>query len=122
MRSSFQAIEQWRKVDGVMATREGDPAGVFYVPFGRVQLIIIASGGDSMVPWEHVSVRAEGYKGGRTPIWEEMCYVKQLFWADDECVMQLHPPRSDYVNNHPHVLHLWRPLGAEIPRPPTISV
>lgn len=35
---------------------------------------------------------------------------------------QYHPPKSAYVNNHPNCLHLWRPIGIEMPRPPSIMV
>jgi hypothetical protein len=58
----------------------------------------------------------------RTPTWREMSYVKDLCWDGEDVVMQLHPKRSEYVNNHPHVLHLWRPVDAEIPTPPSIFV
>jgi hypothetical protein len=51
-----------------------------------------------------------------------MSFVKSLFWSDEECVMQLHPPASAYVNNHPHCLHLWRPTRQQIPMPPEILV
>jgi hypothetical protein len=68
--------------------------------------------------WEHVSVSTPG----RPPNWEEMCFVKDLFWAPDDVVMQLHPARSEYVNTHPHCLHLWRPVGEAIPHPPSILV
>lgn len=64
--------------------------------------------------WEHVSVS----RPDRCPTWEEMCAVKDMFWADDECVMQLHPPKADYRNLHQFCLHLWRPRrGQMIPRP-----
>lgn len=85
-------------------------------PCGR-SLRIISSDGTWLTekyPWEHVSVSLEN----RCPNWPEMCFVKDLFWEDDEVVMQLHPAKSDYVNNHPYCLHLWRPLRAEIPLPP----
>lgn len=55
--------------------------------------------------WEHVSVSCED----RCPTWDEMCAVKNIFWEDHECVVQFHPPKSDYINCHPFVLHLWRP-------------
>jgi len=45
-----------------------------------------------------------------------------LFWHDEECVMQLHPPKTSYVNNHPFCLHLWRPLVDKIPMPPSILI
>lgn len=68
--------------------------------------------------WEHVSIHA--YRGSqqRTPTWKEMSYVKRLCWDDEDVVVQYHPKKSEYVNNHPHVLHLWRPTRAEIPTPP----
>jgi len=51
-----------------------------------------------------------------------MAYVKDLCWDDEDVVMQLHPRKSEYVNNHPHVLHLWRPRHEMIPTPPSILV
>jgi hypothetical protein len=83
--------------------------------------------------WEHVSVhayrtrqvdvvgllgRAESVPKMRTPNWREMAYVKALCWDDEDVVIQFHPRKSEYVNNHPHVLHLWRPRLVEIPTPP----
>jgi len=65
-------------------------------------------------PWEHVSVSLQH----RCPSWNEMAYVKDLFWEDWETVIQFHPPKEHYVNAHPHCLHLWKPLGFEIPLPP----
>lgn len=68
--------------------------------------------------WEHVSISTQT----RCPTWEEMCFVKDLFWDEEDCVVQYHPPKSDYINCHPRCLHLWRPIGLEIPRPPKILV
>jgi hypothetical protein len=51
-----------------------------------------------------------------------MVFIKGLFWDDDDVVMQLHPKRSEYVNQHPHTLHLWRPMTATIPTPPASLV
>jgi hypothetical protein len=36
--------------------------------------------------------------------------------------MQLHPPRSEWVSNAEFCLHLWRPVGVDIPRPPALMV
>jgi hypothetical protein len=72
--------------------------------------------------WEHVSVSVFRSRLKRCPTWEEMCYVKDLFWEDEECVVQYHPPRSDYVNCHNFVLHLFKPIGIDIPRPPSILI
>jgi hypothetical protein len=80
------------------------------------------------IEWEHVSARIvvldkKGSAiGGRVPTWNEMCWIKNLFFEEEEAVVQFHPPKSEYVNNHPHVLHLWRHKAAEFPRPPKIFV
>jgi hypothetical protein len=87
---------------------------------GWTLTIIISDGriAGELGGWEHVSVHA--YRGGksRIPTWKEMSFVKGLCWDPDDCVMQLHPSQSNYVNTHPHVLHLWRPIDREIPTPP----
>lgn len=94
--------------------------GLFRTPGpvpGRT-LHIVASRGAG---WEHVSVSVIG-KAKRTPTWPEMCFVKDLFWDPEDPVMQLHPPRSQWVNNFEGCLHLWRPIDREIPAPPAILV
>ena len=65
--------------------------------------------------WEHVSVSVIGKN--RCPSWEEMSWIKDQFWGDEEEVIQYHPRKSEFVNTHPYVLHLWRPIGIELPRP-----
>jgi hypothetical protein len=91
--------------------------GCFFIPGrpGRPPFRVIASDGEG---WEHVSVSLPD----RVPTWDEMCAIKALFWGDDACVMQLHPPRADWVNNHSRCLHLWRPVDLPIPRPPSLMV
>lgn len=68
--------------------------------------------------WDHVSVST----ATRTPTWEEMAAVKDLFFRDDETVFQFHPRRDQYANFHPHTLHLWREQGVEYALPPAIMV
>ena len=69
--------------------------------------------------WEHVSVS----RRSSMPTYEDMCWVKDLFWSNDVCVMQLHVPKDDHINYHPFCLHLWRPInGEEIPRPPRYMI
>lgn len=70
--------------------------------------------------WEHVSVSVPALANqmARTPTWDEMSFVKDLFWEPEECVVQYHPPRSQYRNLHTHCLHLWRPTdGITFPMP-----
>lgn len=92
---------------------------------GWALALICSDGNDPAVPqadgWEHVSVHA--YRNGgsqrRTPTWKEMAHVKDLCWDAEDVVMQLHPKKSEYVNCHPNVLHLWRPRHTPIPTPPS---
>lgn len=80
-----------------------------------IWLRVIASRG---LGWDHVSVSLSN----RTPTWDEMEFVKRLFFERDEVAMQLHVPPREHVNNHPYCLHLWRPQAGEIPRPPADMV
>jgi len=89
--------------------------GAFYARFGTRDCFMIASDAGG---WEHVSVSIGGAKADRTPTWEEMCKVKAWFWDDEDTVLQFHPPRSQYVNVHPYVLHLWRQTDTNFPTPP----
>lgn len=111
-----ERIEEGRVISGPLGSDPAwGPYGAFmiYGPCGE-ELKIIASGADE-TGWEHVSVSTHR----RVPNWIEMCFVKNLFWDEEECVVQFHPPKSDYVNNHPYCLHLWKPTRVTIPRPPS---
>lgn len=83
------------------------------------RLMVLASDGGG---WEHTSVSANRGDKQRTPTWKEMCYVKKLFWDDEDVVVQFQPRASEYVNFHPNVLHMWRPTEAAIPTPPPLFV
>ena len=63
--------------------------------------------------WEHLSVSTQS----RCPTWEEMCKFKDMFFNEEEACVEYHPKKSDYVNLHPHCLHIWRPLNEELPIP-----
>ena len=85
-------------------------------PRGKLNLIIGIGLG-----WEHVSVTTS-HSTSKVPSWKEMCFVKDLCWDGEECVVQYHPPKSSYVNIHPAVLHLWKPTDVGLPRPPSVMV
>jgi len=96
-------------------------------PCGRGLCVIFSSGSDWAgnglrgPPWEHASVSVAG-RPKETPTWEEMAFVKDLFWLPTECVVQFHVPEEDHVNYHAGTLHLWRCPGVEFPRPPAACV
>lgn len=85
----------------------------------RTKAFVIASDG---LGWEHVSVHVVSEGKERTPTWAEMCRIKDMFWSEEETVVQYHPAKSEYVNNHKHCLHLWKPVGVEFPVPDSILV
>ena len=71
--------------------------------------------------WEHVSVSLNSEKN-RTPTWQEMQWVKELFWEDFETVLEFHVPKDKYINITDSCLHLWRPIGVDLPMPPSVTV
>jgi hypothetical protein len=117
---TFHVPEQYRHRKGPLGSDESfGNNGAFFVPNGCDRkgppLKVIASDGEG---WEHVSVSLPT----RCPTWEEMAGIKRMFWDGTDCVIQYHPPESEYVNNHPYCLHLWRPIGVALPMPPSLMV
>ena len=117
-------IEQCRLRNGPMASA---PAygmnGFFLVKRKGERLKIMVSDGSegdweeagfTGEPWEHVSVSLQH----RCPSWNEMEYVKRLFWEPWETVMQIHPSLPEYVDCCSTCLHLWKPTRTKIPTPP----
>ena len=110
------AVERWRVRSGELASHSTDGNnGMFRVVCRGVTLTVCVSDGEG---WDHVSVSTQR----RCPTWDEMCFVKELFWRDEETVVQFHPPKRNYVNIHPFCLHLWRQQGRDIPLPPSRCV
>lgn len=89
--------------------------GYFEVPYrGPItgsRLRCIASWAEG---WDHVSVSLQT----RCPRWDEMCRVKDVFFFPFEVAFQLHPGKTEYVNNHPYTLHIWRCQTQDMPMPP----
>jgi hypothetical protein len=54
--------------------------------------------------WRHLSVSCA--TPPRVPDWRELGYLKELFLGDEKAVM-VFPRKAEYVNDHPHVLHLF---------------
>lgn len=102
MRETTETYERFR-LPQPHGGPKGHPYGAFQIGQGKGRsLRVIASRGGG---WDHVSVSLPD----RTPTWEEMNWVKGIFFGPDEWVVQYHPAESDYVNCHPFCLHLWRP-------------
>lgn len=119
-------LEKCRSSKGPLAsTSEMGNYGHFQIPIGKRALMFVVSSDSDETGWEHVSVHVRYLNKKRkvtvrTPTWEEMCLIKDLFWSEEETVIQFHPPKSEYVNNHPHCLHLWKQTGVNQETPPSI--
>jgi len=113
-----ELVERYRVKSGAWASKEGDSFGLFFVsiPAKNITLKVLSSPFED--EWQHVSISLPN----RCPTWNEMCLVKDLFYGEDATVVQFHPPKSDYVNNHNFCLHLWANTQKEIPRPPSYLV
>lgn len=95
-------------------THDGFSA-IIHMPLWVGSIICSWEGG-----WEHVS--ASPSKKRITPEWDDMCLIKEIFFKDEESVIQIHPPKEEYVNNMPNCLHLWRYTDGEMILPPSFMV
>lgn len=113
----FTVPNKHRIRDGAMGSTDAiGNNGAFAIPLKHSQIVyVIAS---DQMGWNHVSVSRKD----RCPTWDEMCQIKNLFWGETDWVVQYHPPKSEYVNNHPYCLHLWQPIGQAFPVPESILV
>lgn len=116
---------RWRIVSGkpaigtkpfppeIFSTEQDGWNGHFLVPIdGDIWHIRISDG----LGWRHLSI--SNAQRSVMPTWSIMCRAKDLFFGDDELVVQYHPPKADYVNDHQFCLHLWQSLDEPMPAPP----
>jgi hypothetical protein len=88
-----------------------------YLNVDNVNMTFVASWGCG---WDHVSVAP--LKSNKMPTWDQMCKVKEIFFREDEAVIQIHPPKDQYVNNKSNCLHLWRSNDKKMLLPPSFMV
>lgn len=112
-----KTLEKYRVTDGP----RGTPRGATYGDWENVRLPsnqrckIVACDGKE-IGWDHVSVSLKH----RCPTWEEMDWIKRLFWEPQDAVLQFHPAESNHISIHPYCLHMWRPLKP-FPLPPVTA-
>ncbi len=111
-------LESARVRDGEFATlSDHGMNGMFRLVIDGKRALIIASdqGG-----WKHVSITHPGES--KPPTHAVLAKVKDLFWLEDEVAIHYYPAKADHVNNHIGCMHLWSPLGCDIPTPPSWMV
>jgi hypothetical protein len=117
----FHVPDKYRVRQGSLASDEfTGNAGAFIIPRGMNNIFsVIASDGEG---WEHVSVHCTSLDKERIPTWSEMCFIKNIFWDKEDVVIQYHPKETEYVDHHKFTLHMWKPIGVELPTPPIYMV
>lgn len=74
---SFKVPEKFRITTGPLGSNESfGNNGAFWVKTKKCVFTVIAS---DQMGWEHVSVSLPV----RCPTWEEMCFIKSLFWDEE---------------------------------------
>lgn len=110
-----RSVNRFRVVSHLGVGDETCGAFVIDSPVDGGVLRVIASADEG---WDHVSVS----RAKRCLNWPEMDHIRRLFFEDSETVMQLHAPPAENISLHEFCLHLWRPQGVDIPRPPSWMV
>lgn len=113
----MKTLEELKQDKRIIIQQTADDGGwaIGYLKGSKIPVMIIFSWGGG---WDHVSVSYPS----RCCTWDEMCEVKDIFFRDDECVVQYHPAKADYINRHPYCLHIWKPQQQSIPVPPKYMV
>lgn len=105
-------VREDRRIQVMMAAEDGMNGWI--TMHGKMFRFVASFGGG----WDHVSISMRN----RCPSWDEMCEIKDIFFEPEECCVEYHPAKSDYVNMHPYCLHIWRPQHQDLPKPPKIFV
>lgn len=116
--SNWNYLNKCRAGQGQFRTTPADGFnGYFCLILNSMRVKAIASDG---MGWQHVSVSLND--STQPPSWSIMCQIKDLFWDDGDWVVQFHPAKSEYVNQHPGCLHLWRCTTQEFLKPDSLMV
>jgi hypothetical protein len=79
------------------------PGGYGWKSPAGLMVISSAATEDDGKEWLHLSVSRQD----RLPSWDDLVEVKEVFGGTATSAIQVIPPRAEYVNCHPNVLHLW---------------
>lgn len=113
----MKTLEEITKIPRLIVQETGldGGRGIIHMPRWVGSVVWSNSGG-----WDHVSIAPA--KRNIMPSWDDMCLLKNLFFNEDEVVIQYHPAKKDYVNNLSNCLHLWKPTEETLPVPNSLMV
>lgn len=101
---TISEITSNRHLSNLTISSEEHKAGYGKIKLVRWEGTVIFD--STMTSWEHVSVSPK--KKGVIPNWYELKEIKEIFWPDNEEVIQFFPRKADHVNVMTNCLHLWR--------------
>ena len=113
----MKTLEELKQTPHLLICSTSHDGGAGEIIFEKWKGSVIWSFGGG---WDHVSVSP--FKKHITPSWDDMCRIKDMFFHEEETVVQYHPPKSNYVNVMPNCLHLWKPQSEVMPVPPRLYV
>lgn len=64
----------------------------------------------SLLNWWHQQLKV-------FPTWDEMCAIKDIFFNDDEAIIEIHPSDEYKIYEKDYTIDLWKPLNKELPLP-----
>lgn len=96
--------------DAPLDFRRHDSPSLHYEKLGDSLLVVCSARVESDGKrWIHVSCS----RPNRLPTWQDVRRVKDVFIGKDRRAIQVLPPAAEYVNIHPHCLHLWSCLDGD---------
>ena len=95
----------WDEIDTSPWTGQPDRAYTrAYTKRGTLRVIVTCARYDDGKRWVHLSVSRSNKE---IPSWLAMGEVKEVFLGPERTAIQVHPPRSQYVNIEEGVLHIF---------------
>lgn len=102
-------LEEIRKTPNLFIEAETEDDGMGGRYYDRITEKFLNFIFSYQMGWEHLSVSTPS----KCPTWEQMCRMKDIFWSEEETCIQYHPAKSQYVDNHPYCLHIWKPIESD---------
>lgn len=114
----LKEFEKYRIPDIADMFFKKDVMGKFIIPFENGTFEVTAS---NYMGWDHISIVVITKNGmARIAASEEIERLKKMFFGD-EVTIEVHPKKKDYINIDEVMLHVWRPLGKDLPLPPAVN-
>lgn len=100
----MKTVEEIAKASNLVVISNTENGGCGRLIYGSLKNATVIWGRAEGGRFDHVGISPTN----RTPTWEEMCKVKDIFFDPEEECYQVFPKRSQYVNIRKNCLHIWR--------------